>query len=57
MFRRPTAQKLWLIEWTAGDSHGTNHFIAGSPPYDFKVYRRWVERAGISTTADPSRIG
>jgi len=45
---RPSAQMLWLTEWQTSRWRGSNHFVTGTPPYDFEVYRRWV--AATSTT-------
>ncbi|HEO70890.1 MAG TPA: glycoside hydrolase family 2 [Candidatus Hydrogenedentes bacterium] len=35
-------QHLWLIEWQIADTAFGNHYLAGSPPFDFDQYVSWL---------------
>lgn len=38
-------KRFYRIEWaTQSGARGRNHYLAGSPPFDLAVYRRWIER-------------
>lgn len=41
---RPAEQALWIVEWEVNGQRAFNHFVTGQPPYDFAVYRNWVQR-------------
>jgi len=38
----PEEQALWEIDLTAGPHRQTNHYLAGTPPFDLQVYRHWL---------------
>ncbi|MGQ9630941.1 MAG: glycoside hydrolase family 2 protein [bacterium] len=35
-------RRLFLIEWTLRDERCGNHYLCGSPPFSFDVYRQWL---------------
>jgi beta-mannosidase len=37
----PEMQALLIIEWTIKGRRYFNHFISGSPPFDFETFRNW----------------
>ena len=39
-------QKLLIIEWTLSDgTHGTNHYVAGCPKFDFETIKnKWIPK-------------
>ena len=43
------AKRFYLIEWRSPLGKGTNHYLAGNPPFDLAQYRGWLEKAGILT--------
>lgn len=36
------SHSLFLMEWEDGGRTLGNHYLLGSPPFDFHVYRRWL---------------
>ena len=41
----PNRQTLYRIEWSSGETIGLNHYLAGRPPFDLPLYRRWLTEA------------
>ena len=39
-------QRFFVITWQ-GDAEGSNHYLAGQPPFDLAAYRRWLELSGL----------
>ncbi len=44
----PTGQGVLLIEYETGGQRFRNHYLYGAPPFDFKSYQRWMNKAGIT---------
>ena len=44
----PTGQGVLLIEYEIGGQRFRNHYLYGAPPFDFKSYQRWMNKAGIT---------
>ena len=38
--------ELWLIEWEENGKISRNHFFTGTRPYDYDVYKMWLEKLG-----------
>jgi len=36
--------RLFLIEWELNGGKGFNHYLLGTPPFDFGTYKRWLPR-------------
>lgn len=36
-------QRLFLLEWTLGETTYGNHYLLGTPPLSFERYRLWLE--------------
>jgi len=39
-------QRFFIIEWT-GQHSGTNHYLAGNPPFDLCIYRNWLLKSNL----------
>jgi len=37
-------QRLFLIEWTVGETSYGNHYLLGTPPFSLAKYRQWLDR-------------
>ncbi len=37
-------QAMWLIDYTVGDTHFENHYLAGKAPFNLTDYLRWAEK-------------
>jgi beta-mannosidase len=40
-------KRFYVLEWTSALGHAASHYLAGNPPFDFGIYRGWVEKAGL----------
>ena len=43
-------QRFFVIRWH-GDAQGCNHYLAGQPPFDLAIYRRWLQESGLYNEA------
>jgi len=56
------AQRLWLIDWELESGQGApvrggNHYLAGTPPFSFAAYRRWLPQiAGLPLGFDAAQV-
>ena len=51
-------QRLWLIEWRAGERSGANHALIGGPPFSLERYRGWLSAiAGLDGSFDADQVG
>ena len=39
-------QRFFVITWQ-GDVCGHNHYLAGQPPFDFAIYKVWLQKSGL----------
>jgi beta-mannosidase len=42
-----TAKRFYLIEWDGTAGKGVNHYMAGNPPFELEMYKRWMVAAGF----------
>jgi beta-mannosidase len=38
-------KKIYTIEWSCGEFSGSNHYVAGNPPFSLGEYREFLRRA------------
>ena len=43
----PQGQGVLLIEYETGGRKYRNHYLYGTPPFDFAKYKTWMSKAGI----------
>lgn len=39
------AKRFYFIEWYGSAGKGVNHYMAGNPPFDLEMYRKWIDAA------------
>jgi len=39
-------QRFFVIRWQ-GDTCGHNHYLAGQPPFDFAIYKAWLQKSEL----------
>jgi beta-mannosidase len=43
----PGGQAMWLVDYTVGGAHYTNHYLAGKAPFKLADYKRWYQKLNI----------
>ena len=43
----PQGQGVLLIEYETGGQKYRNHYLYGEPPFDFKAYQSWMDKAAV----------
>ena len=43
----PEGQGVLLIEYETGGRKYRNHYLYGEPPFDFKTYQSWMDKAAV----------
>lgn len=44
-------QRFFVIEWQ-GDASGSNHYLAGQPPFELQKYNDWIHKSGLYDKAE-----
>ena len=51
-------QRLMLMEWTINGVRSVNHYVLGTPPFDFDRYKSWLKKiAGLDGAFDAGEVG
>jgi beta-mannosidase len=50
-------KRFYVIEWTDGNTRGTNHYLAGKPPFELRQYREWLKTAGLQCQCESRKQG
>ena len=50
-------KRFYVIKWTDGNTRGTNHYLAGKPPFELRQYREWLKTAGLQCQCESRKQG